>query len=675
MKKPITLLFIAYILFVWWADEASAVSFLKLEEEFSGKGSANGFFSKNIHVGFDAEGNIYVSDADNRLIQKLSPTGEFMMQIPKEKTVDNILKKPGDITVDGASNIYIADITAHHIEETAEPKVYIFAPCVYKFNSSGELMHTYFVDSVNVRPKQVLPAHLIVDEAGKTAFGVQPKGHDRELLIDVNSQNQLYVLDRKKSVVHKFDVNGEKLTRFGRYGAGNGEFDSDASDIEIDVEGNVLIADTGNHRVVKFNAEGQFMLSFGKKGRGDGQFTKPIAIAALTTGEILVKDASQFKRFLGSPLAFVLDVVSPTGQGFSDVSPSGTRLTDTVIDTARSRSTLLSETPTQQSDLDYLHRRIRLLEEAEYRRYYSEYYDEDDEDENKKEEGEDLKAKAIRETIYHNIIARIQRFDRAGRHKGRVIYEIDRTSEEHHDLAFLTLDHSGHIYLRDGSDLTIRQYGIEGFTIKPSHMNAIYNTRASNLDNDFTEDYEDIDTNTDVRDEFSIARLTNSFLWTYNLSERWNLSFADVFTYAEQDERYTTPPKLEDSYDLETQALRNTFAANLKLITNPNPYRYKELNLYVERIDGTTDLDKNALFQDLNQQRQVDEGDASSLAVGLNWDVFTDVNLWLEYTDLNPAETSANYVRRFFDVSGDLYEVFGSRNQAKQFLGELTIKF
>ena len=69
---------------------------------------------------------------------------------------------------------------------------------------------------------------------------------------------------------------------------------ANASDIEIDTEGNVLIADTGNHRVVKFDAAGKFMLSFGVKGRNDGEFIRPIAVVTLATGEILVKDTSQF---------------------------------------------------------------------------------------------------------------------------------------------------------------------------------------------------------------------------------------------------------------------------------------------------------------------------------------------------------------------------------------------
>ena len=675
MKKSIVLLFIAAALCVWGAGEVFAVGFLKFEREFSGKGSADGFFSKNIRVGFDETGNIYVSDADNQLVQKLSPTGDFIMQIPKEKTVDSILRKPGDVAVDGNGNIYVVDqAVPHHIPETADPRLYWFGPCVYKFDRNGELLHTYVVDAIDVRPKVVLPTRLMIDEEGKTAFAYQPRNYDRSVLIAVDSQSYLYVLDAKNARVHKFGADGEKLSTFGRYGAGNGEFDSDASDIEIDIEGNVLIADTGNHRVVKFNADGKFMLNFGKKGRDDGEFIKPIALAALSTGEILVKDKSQFKRFLGSPLANFLDVVSPSGQGLADVHSTGTGLVNSVIDTTRPRSAFNPNS--QVSDLAILNRRIRLLEEAEYRRYLNEYLDEEDEkDENKKEEAEDLKVREIRETIYHNVIARVQRFNSAGRYRDRVVYEVDRRSAEDHDLAFLTLDSLGHIYLRDGSDLIIRQYSIEGFTIKPAHMNAVYNTRAVNRDSEFLEDYEDIDEAADVDDQLNLLQLNNSFFWTYNLSENWNLTLADVFTYGEQDERYRTPPKEEDSYDFETQALTNTLVANLKFITNPNAYHYKELNLYAERIDGTTDLYQQALFPELNRQGQEGEGDASSLAVGGNWDIFTDVNLWLEYTDLNPAETSRNFVRRYFDASGNLYETFGSRNRARQFVGELTVKF
>ena len=117
-------------------------------------------------------------------------TGEFLLQIlANPESPDNILRKPGHLTVDEIGNIYVTDLTAHHIAETADPKIYIFAPCVHKFSLTGELLDTYFVDPVDERPGVGLPAKLIIDENGKTAFGIQPTGHDRALRVAVNAQN------------------------------------------------------------------------------------------------------------------------------------------------------------------------------------------------------------------------------------------------------------------------------------------------------------------------------------------------------------------------------------------------------------------------------------------------------------------------------------------------------
>ena len=647
---------------------AFSVDFIQLEREFAGKGSTQGRFGKDIHLAFDNQ-NIYVSDTENRLIQKLSATGEFLFQIPEApESPDNILRKPGHLAVDSIGNIYVADVTAHHIANSADPKVYMFAPCIYKFSRTGELLDTYFVDPVDVHPKVILPANLIIDEEGKASFAIQPKGHDRALRAALNAQNELYVLDAELGYVHKLNAEGEKLITFGRYGAGEGEFDMDAADIAIDARGNVLIADTGNHRIVRFDAAGKPLDSFGREGRGNGEFMKPMALATLPTGEILVKDASQFRRKVGG-LPEVI-ALSPTLTQLTESTPGQAELADTIVNATQPRYGPFAQSAAA-ADAAALNRRVRLLEEAEYSRYYADETDEED----KEELAEELKRKDIRLTLFHNVISRIQKFDLNGRYLGRIVYETDQLSEEKHDQTFLDLDAAGHLYLRDASDFTIAQYSVSGFTVKPSHMNGFYSVRAARLNNNYLEDYEDIDFSTDVQDELSQLELKNLFGWTYSLSERWHLTFLDEFTYNEQDERYVTPAKVEDSYDFETQALENAFAANLKFITNPNPYRYKELNLSVGRVDGTSDLTQDALFPDLNKQHRVDTGDANSTVVELNWDIWSRTNLWLRYADLNPAETSRNFIRRFYDVSGDLYEVFGSRNEARQFLGELTIKF
>ena len=650
-------------------SSAFAVDFIKLEREFSGKGSSQGAFSKDIHLAFKQ--NIYVSDTENRLIQKLSPSGEFLLQIPADpESIDNILRKPGHLAVDDLGNIYVADVTAHHIAETANPKIYIFAPCVHKFSPTGEFLDTYFVDPVNQKPGVVLLTKPMIDENGKTAWGIQSTGHDRSLRVAVNTQNQLYVLDAKQGRIHKFGVDGKKLLTFGRYGAGDGEFDRDAADIAIDARGNVFVADTGNHRIVKFNGDGKFVQSFGRKGRDNGEFVKPMVLVTLPIGEILVKDASRFRRKVGG-LPEVI-ALSPTLTQLTESTPGQADLGNTITDATRPQYGPFAQNATGKVDTASLNRRLRLLEEAEYRRYYD---DNDYDNEEKEELSEELKRADIRLTLFHNVISRVQKFDNNGRYIGRIIYETDQLSEEKHDLTFLDLDPSGYLYLRDTSDFTIAQYSVTGFTVKPSHMNGFYSTRVANFSNNYLEDYEDIDFSTDVQDELNQLELKNLFGWTYSLSERWHLTFLDELTYSEQDERYTTPAKIEDSFDFETQALENAFAVNLKYITNPNPYRYKELNLSVGRVDGTSDLTQDALFPDLNKQHRVDSGDANSTVIELNWDIWSRTNLWLRYADLNPAETSRNFIRRFYDVSGDLYEVFGSRNQARQFLGELTIKF
>ena len=651
---------------------SAAVESIKFDVTFGGKGSGDGGFGKNIHINFDADNNIYISDTDNKMVHKLSPDGQFIMQIPptpyplqgmggKEYSPEPLFDKPGDICVDTNGNIYVADTTATHIKNTAEPKIYIFGPCVYKFSPKGELINTFFTDKLDAYPKTTtaIPARVVIDENGQPGFGIQPKYYDRPLLIDVDSQNNLYTLDVKNSVVFKLAEDGSEILNFGQYGAGEGEFD-DPSDIEIDHQDNILIVDKGNNRVLKFNSEGQFQLALGKKGRGNSEFVKPLRITVMQSGEILVKDASQFVRALHQHPFYEAGGLSSTGDPY-------TRFSSNFI-------------PDQvwggKSELELLRERIQLLEEAEYYRYYYDDKENGDKDDEKKQgEDEEQKAYLIKKTIYHNVIERIQKFSGNGKYKGRVIYKIDKQSEADHDLNFLAIDRLGRIYLRDASELTIRRYTISNITISPSKIDAVYTARPEYSDNRFLEDYEDIDTKPNLKDEEGMFNLRQSLLLNYDLSERWNLTFRDTAIYGERDNEYVVAPKAEDSYNTVDEGIDNTFQTNLKFVTNPNIYKYKELNLYSQVLYGTTDLSRNSIFTDLNLQKSEHEGEARALIFGIDWDILTKANLSFEYLDLNPNYTSRNFTREYYDVSGDLYEVYKSQNKARTLTGELNIKF
>ena len=674
----------AVLIFLLTIQPLSALNYLKFESEFGGKGNTSGRFSDQIHLAFGYDGQIYVSDKIHKTIYILSAEGEYKSQISNTTLGGSIiLINPNDIVVDKENNIFVADTTIHHIAETENPKIYRYAPCVHKFSSDGIYLQTLYITTVDSTPWSLIaqPVKLMVDNEGKSAFAYKLSGSERELRIDVDLLGQLFVLDPYKGkstvptfFIHKFSTTGEKIISFAGYGRGDGELDKQASDLAVDNEGNVWVADTLNHRVVKFDSDGNFLRNVGinRRGRGKGEFTKPATLAVLMDGTVLVKDASQFKRHLGGlPAGGALSLVSPAGVGLADVLSDPLHPERDLL----GRNSIFPDLPLNDiAGGGMLDRRLRLLEEAEYLRLY-ETTMLADEMENQAESAEDLKAAAVRATIYHRIISRIQKFDSKGRYSGRVIYQVNKQSHDYHDLSFLTLDKTGHVYMKDQSESTIRKYAIQGFTVKASQMNALYKTNVNTYDNTYIEDYEDLDLRPDLKQDSSQFSGGSNLFWNYDLSERTNFMLANVSTYSEQDSLYYIPTRAEDASDFDSHSWDNTLVTSLKLITNPNPYNYKELNLYAERKDAYTyKLDKGA-YPEINRQRNEDDGIAKSVSLGANWDIFRNVNLWVQYSDFNPAFNSHNMTRRYFDASGDPYMVFASKNKSRTWTGELTIKF
>ncbi len=69
----------------------------------------------------------------------------------------------------------------------------------------------------------------------------------------------------------------------------SGKF-QDAVAIDVDSEGNLFIVDRARHRVVKFSSSGQFEREIGGFGRGPEQFSDPVDVDAHLTLNIFVAD-------------------------------------------------------------------------------------------------------------------------------------------------------------------------------------------------------------------------------------------------------------------------------------------------------------------------------------------------------------------------------------------------
>lgn len=647
---------------ILWATVGYGLSLVEFDRSFGGKGSGTGGFSRQIHLAFAEDGSIFVSDAATRILQKLNPDGEFVAQYPRSETEspEVVLVQPGSVAVDAAGNIYVADTTAIPVprpETPEKPPLYLYTPCVHQFDRDLKFVKTIPIDTLEALPKApVTPVKEIVDAEGRYALAIQPTGYDRKVLLAVDPQGNLFVLDAERpsrQIVLKFSPDGTLLRTFGRYGGGKGEFDSPKGFV-VGPNGNVYIADSGNDRIVVFDNDGTFVTSFASRGLGKNEVTKPFYVAVTKDNRLLVKDDSTFvrKQLRSVPLA-VLSL-----SAFS----SGQRML---------RPNLMRNPLTQPlSAEEELELRMRRLEELML-------LDEKIE-KTEQEELEDSALKTairLQNTLYHTVIHRLLAFDLEGRFLEEVNYRLDQMNEELHDLEFVAADPFGNIYLQDASDYSLRRYRVVGFSLRPPEVDIISSSQMLNQNTQDLQDYEDIDQIADIKDDTAILSARQRFLFNYDVTPRWNFLVEWEDKYSRRDGTQEYPEKVEDGLEFFDRNFDNNLYTGLRRVLNPNPYRYKEVTLYVQRQDGSSVLNSDALFPSLNRQKSRQEGTSGSTLLGLDWDIARNANFQLQYYIYNPSDTSRNYTRLFYDLQGNLYQVLRTNNQSKVFAAELNLKF
>ncbi|MCK5760586.1 MAG: 6-bladed beta-propeller, partial [Candidatus Delongbacteria bacterium] len=76
-------------------------------------------------------------------------------------------------------------------------------------------------------------------------------------MIKSDSEENLYVLDRRKSVIRKFDTNGDFVLSMGKRGTGPGEMIR-AIDMTI-TEDTIYVSDRRSRKVLRFDTNGKFI--------------------------------------------------------------------------------------------------------------------------------------------------------------------------------------------------------------------------------------------------------------------------------------------------------------------------------------------------------------------------------------------------------------------------------
>jgi len=152
---------------------------------------------------------------------------------------------------------------------------------------------------------------------GSSGSGNGQFNHPADVARDATGN--LWIVDQNNRRVHKFNAQGEFISKFGSSGTGNGQFDRPTA-IAIDPKGNLWIADAGNNRIQKFNDKGEYLSKFGSYGSGNGAFNSPEGIAIDSLGNVWVSDTSNNRVQKFSEAGAFIKVVGSKGSGAGQLS-------------------------------------------------------------------------------------------------------------------------------------------------------------------------------------------------------------------------------------------------------------------------------------------------------------------------------------------------------------------
>ena len=306
-------------------------------------------------VAVDGAGSLYIADAANHRIRKVDSTGTITTIAGTGEqgfggnggpATQAPLNYPYGVAVDGAGNLYIADVGNHRIRKVDSTGTITTIAGTEERGFSGdgspaiqaqldapsgvavdELGNLYIADRNNHRIRRVDSTGTITTIAGTGEQGFGGNGGPATQAplflptgVAVDGAGNLYIADQYNHRIRRVDSTGTITTIAGTgelgFGGDGGpaiqaQLD-DPTGVAVDGAGNLYIADQYNHRIRRVDSTGTITtiagtgeLGFG----GDGgpaiqaQLDDPTGVAVDGAGNLYIADASNHRIRLLTPTA------------------------------------------------------------------------------------------------------------------------------------------------------------------------------------------------------------------------------------------------------------------------------------------------------------------------------------------------------------------------------------